>query len=152
MAWFAIACVLGLLLYGIWRLSLGAGSWIRAGIIAGTIIAVVVPAFVFLKNQSFSWDDFAQGLVARLVFGGVLGFGAGYLSDTQTGGAPLLVGRGRSGYMSIGLVLVILAIVAPHLDRWLSRLTGFKTAIVEVQLTNISTAHKALVPDSRESS
>jgi hypothetical protein len=149
--WFAIACVLGFLLYGIWRIRFSAGSWTRAGIIAGIIIAVVALAFVLLKIQSFSWDYSAQGMVARFIFGGVLGFGVGYLNDAQMNRAPLLIGRGRGTYMSIGVALVILAIVAPHLDRWLSRLTGFKTAIVEVQLTNISTAHKALVSPSRES-
>jgi hypothetical protein len=148
---FAIACVLGILLYGIWRISLSASSWTRAGIIAGTIIALAALAFVFTKIHSFSWDYSAQGMVARIIFGAVLGFGVGYVSDAQMHSAPLLVGPGRSTYMSIGLALVILAIVAPHLDRWLSRLAGVKTAIVEVQLTNISTAHRAVVPDSRES-
>jgi hypothetical protein len=149
--WFAIACVLGFLLYGIWRIRFSAGSWTRADIIAGIIIVVVALAFVFLKIQSFSWDYAAQGMVVRFIFGGVLGFGVGYLSEAQMNGTPLLIGRGRGAFMSIGVALVILAIVAPHLDRWLSRLTGFKTAIVEVQLTNISTAHKALVSPSRES-
>ncbi len=147
MGWFATACVLGFLLYGLWRMWLSAGSWTRAG----TIIAAVLLGFALLKIQSFSWDSFAHGMIARFIFGGVLGFGVGYLSNAQMDGAPLLVGRGRSTYMSIGLALVILAIAAPHLDLWLSRLAGFKTAIVEVQLTNISAAHKAVVPDSRES-
>ena len=147
MGWFATACVLGFLLYGLWRMWLSAGSWTRAG----TIIAAVLLGFALLKIQSLSWDSFAHGMIARFIFGGVLGFGVGYLSNAQMDGAPLLVGRGRSTYMSIGLALVILAIAAPHLDLWLSRLAGFKTAIVEVQLTNISAAHKAVVPDSRES-
>jgi hypothetical protein len=152
MGWFAISCVLGLLLYGLWRISLSAGGWTRRAIITSTIIAVAAAlAFVFTRGHSFSWDYSTQGMVARIIFGGVLGFGVAYVSDAQMRSAPLLVGRGRSTYMSIGMALVILAIVAPHLDRWLSRLAGFKTAIVEVQLTNISTAHKAVVPDSRES-
>jgi hypothetical protein len=150
--WFAIACLFGFLLYyGIWRQSLSAGSWTRAITIAGTTIVVAALAFAFAKIQTLSWDYATQGMLARIIFGGALGFGVGYVSDAQMHGAPLLVDRGRSTYMSIGLALVILAIAAPHLDRWLARLAGFKTAIVEVQLTNISTAHKAVVPDSRES-
>lgn len=157
MSWFAIACLVGFFLYVLWCV------WMREKgrvavrlIISLAVLVIVVIGLIYLRQiYSVFWDALSRGVVARFIFGGVLGFGFGYLVDRKNGpdsNTPLLIGHGRSTYLSLGLALVFLAAAAPFLDDWLSRLSGFKTSIIEIQLTSISTAHKSVVvPDSRES-
>jgi hypothetical protein len=57
---------------------------------------------------------------------------------------------GKGLLLPIGIVIVLLAITAPHVDRWLSNLTSLKTSIVEIQLASISNTTKAVLPDTRE--
>lgn len=145
---FAIACVLGFLLYQSRRVLPGTARGTAIGILLAATIGIIVLAWVAAK---LLFSDYSpDGIVARFIFGGGLGYGLGHvIAENQR--APSLLGRRRGLYLATGLTLILLAIVAPHLDTWLSRLNGFKTSIVEVQLTNISTAHKSILPDSRES-
>jgi hypothetical protein len=46
--------------------------------------------------------------------------------------------------------IVLLALSAPHLDDWFTRLSGLKTSVIEFQLTTISTSEQAIKPDRRE--
>ncbi len=90
------------------------------------------------------------GTAARIVLGTLLGAGIGYATDRKRNpapGTPLLMGEGRQFYAWIGLALVLLGLIAPHADRWLAAATGFKTAIIEIQLANISTKHKFIAPE-----
>jgi hypothetical protein len=97
------------------------------------------------------------GTFARIVFGIVLGAGVAHTfigRGSRWDGTGLLPPPGSTGAItgtiSIGVALIILAAVAPHLDRWLARLTGVKSSILEIQLNNISRTQEAIVPDLRE--
>ena len=124
MGWFAIACVCGFLLYQSWRMRLDQSWRIRLGRVfstkAGIITTAVVVACSLLAIILLSKEYYTDGLAARLVFGGVLGFGFGYVSAKNGRGPPLIVSQ-RSTYLSIGMALIILAMVAPHVDTWFSQ-------------------------------
>jgi hypothetical protein len=53
--------------------------------------------------------------------------------------------------LSIAAAVALLALVAPYLDDWFSRVAGFKTSWIEIQLTNISASTQAVKPDNRKS-
>src|SRR5262245_33549462 len=92
-------------------------------------------------------------MVARFILGVVLGFGFAYAieEDRRARGQPAGRGIRPNTYMMVGLALIVLAGIAPHLDHWLSRVSGFKSSIIEIQLTSISTVHKGSMADARES-
>ncbi len=78
---------------------------------------------------------FGDGNIARAALGVV----AGHLIYR------FLTNEPTTGQISIALALAILASAAPHIDRWMSKLSGFKGAGFEFQLASAATANKAIV-------
>lgn len=82
-------------------------------------------------------DDLAglsEGTIARAALGAVIGHFI----------YRLLTSEPTTGLISVALALVILASAAPHIDRWMSKLSGFKGAGFEFQLASTTTANKAI--------
>jgi len=108
-------------------------------------------AFKLLIQATVPIIDF--GAVARVILGSVLGLGLAYATDTRDyGGIPrtaLIAGEARNAYLSIGLVILLLAVVAPHVDDWLSHAGGLKAGILEIQLSNVASRHHEILPDVR---
>jgi hypothetical protein len=199
--WFAIACVLGFSVFAIRRSSaiLAPSSKVRHVfalilVILGLVVTIWLFITWFFKLWTFGQvsDVASSGVVARVIFGFVLGFGAAYFIEQQStssrtdnssyvrgaqGGAPreedregddlrklffkdrndhnskdLEMTKSGTAYplLSIGLGVLLLALAAPHLDRWLSHLTTVKAALVELQLASVTT-HKVTVAESTES-
>src|SRR5580658_1921104 len=147
MGWFALASVLGFLLHSSWHIQ-GGRRWFVWTVGAATTLLLVgtlgIDLWSVLSEAAFDWHALwieltlivaalGDGAVARAIFGGVLGFGLGLAIDrgifTRPFAAPL-----RRAYLAIGLGLVILGVIAPHIDRWLARLTEFKSEIIEFRL------------------
>jgi hypothetical protein len=80
------------------------------------------------------------GLILGIVSGSIF---ARY--GTSTGGAAY-----NSMMLSFALTITILALSAPHIDRWLSRLTSLKTSVVEIQLASISTTTRTVQAGQRQ--
>jgi hypothetical protein len=59
-------------------------------------------------------------------------------------------GASKASWITLGFAVTLLALFAPHIDRWLQHLTSLKTSVVEFQLANISTATKTIQPDARD--
>jgi hypothetical protein len=71
-----------------------------------------------------------------------MGVASGYAKDQQM----QLTGV----WLSLAGAILVLAIIAPHVDDWLSRLAGLKTSVIEIQLTSLSSASKAVQPAQRD--
>jgi hypothetical protein len=127
MGWFAIACVLGFLLYEAWRILPGTAR--RAATSVALATAIIIALSWVAAKQLFS-EFVTDGIVARLLFGGVLGFGFAYVI-AENRRAPSLTSRQRGMYFSIALALIVLAMAAPHLDTWLSRLSSAQELLEE---------------------
>jgi hypothetical protein len=87
----------------------------------------------WLNNYTFTFT--------RVLLGLVLGAGAGHATVQQ---------QPSTAWLSLAGAIVILALVVPYVDGWLSRLTGFKTSFIEIQLANLSSSTKALQPVQRD--
>src|ERR1700686_2238382 len=138
MSWFIVATVLGFALYRAW--------WLMrpAEIRAQTKIFVAAVAVLFLTGIGaylLGDIDVVGRLVAQAGDGPVVRFLIGIVLGLWGGAAP----EGRTTALRVPFVvicLVLLAIAAPHLDRWLSHLADIKTSVIEIQLTNIATTNK----------
>jgi len=60
------------------------------------------------------------------------------------------MGDAQKFFASVALALVVLAAFAPHIDRLLSHTTGIKSSVLEIQLANISTKHKLVIPEANK--
>src|SRR2546430_8437607 len=158
MTFFAVGCVLGFLGYRIRR----GWVWFAGVILLIALIAItILNIWILIRHEAFysghhNWNYFLDhwriflsaapeldsAIFARFIFGSSLGFGFAYVTDTRDwGGVPRtapIASEARHAYMSVGLAILVLALIAPHLDHWLSQLGGLKTSFVEVQLNNIS--------------
>lgn len=139
MFWFVIAGVVGVLTYVAFRW-LGSAT-ARLGPVAVIIIVAGIAAYNL--RPSLSHVDIGQVEALRLLLGFLIGFAAGYIFN---------VGMSISANVILwaALGVFVFALVAPHFDRWASRLTSFKAAGMEVQLVSLSNAVKVVQPDSRE--
>jgi hypothetical protein len=145
MFWLVVGVILGFAGYcGWWLVRPGKRkAQARALLsIVGALLVVAAGAGMLvgadtLKKLPLYADD---GATIRFFIGLILGVWGGAIFES---GAT----RFRLSY-AVGLAL--LAIVAPHLDQWLSHVASFKTSFVEIQLTNISTTAKAIRSDKRE--
>src|ERR1700722_15848350 len=170
MGWFVLACLIGFALFwfcyehrGFLGL-LARYSWIPL------IVLIVVAMIGGIFGIGAAWAGHAiermgSGDVARILLGLALGFGLGFAlmrhvdAAAQHAAAPAVVAGGAppappseggiGAFLSVVIVIVLLALVAPHVDRWLSHLTALKTSVIEIQLANIATGTKAVKPDSR---
>ncbi len=161
MAWFIAAGLLGFASYYAWQPLAGrnAASKFFALVLtlAVAFAALWVWAFCIAKANSINalLDGLGQGVAVRFLLGFALGVGAAYVTRRRSGAAEqppqsLLEGEGRTAYLSVALAIVLLAVVAPHVDRWQSRLTSLKASGVEIQLAAISSKLNAVKPDTRE--
>jgi hypothetical protein len=121
-----------------WLLMTGA-IILAAVVIVGGAWLLLCAKSGMVKNVT---AQLGSGGFARMLLGLILGVAAGYVTDQkiQLGGVPL----------TIAGVILLLAIAAPHVDGWLSRLSGLKTSIIEIQLTSLSSASKSVQPVQRE--
>lgn len=162
MGWFAIAAVIGFLLY-----------WNRARAVSRSLclaaFAILILAVPFLHVyqwrsvvDQFRWPAFfdhlereagtlGEGPLARILFGAMLGVLLAYACEPANAGTPRYQGAWRRIYLLTGLALILLGAAAPHVDRWLSHLNGLKTEVIEIQLANVSSVQKSIIPDARES-
>ena len=145
MIWLTAGIVVGFGSYYTWWLLRPRDDRVRIKIllaIAGALLIVGAGVGLFagagiVNGLTFIADD---GSIIRFLIGSILGaWGGAAFEDSAARRHP-----------TYAAALVLLAIAAPHLDQWLSHLAGLKTSFVEIQLTNISTATKAIRPDSRE--
>src|SRR5262245_44166207 len=118
MAWFIIASIVGLAAYFVWR-GLYPFLTTRAVIACAAVVAVVVIIGLLvvspgaIRNVVLQIDD---GTFARLLLGFILGAGVGYATDQPAVSAAV--------WLPLGAAILLLAIIAPHVDAWMTRLTG----------------------------
>jgi hypothetical protein len=158
MNWFVLAAILGFAAPRGWRWLGSAGRWWLAMTVAAIacLAAVIVgPMLLFsgaYKNFHLQTDWINNPTFTRVLLGLILGAGADYVSRQ----APSYPGQASDQKpssavgLSIAASIVLLALVAPHVDGWLSHLSGFKTSLIEIQLTNLSSTSKAVKPAQRE--
>jgi hypothetical protein len=165
MGWFAIAAILGFLLFWAWPLVLphpavddGAQSprgvrpeaWLAVGAALALLVGLIL-WICFVERSSNLKDALAaigHGVVARLLLGAVLGFGLGYA-----------LSRGlstRADVIWLALAVTILAIISPNLDSWLYRISSFKSKVFELNLAGVelqltgNMIHKVKIAESTE--
>jgi hypothetical protein len=165
--WFAIACIFGLLLFWTWEIQLKKGKQAVLKLAVFSAAALIVLFFIWARfiddAHTFAQfvDRLGHGIVARFLFGLLLGFGIGYGIDfspfvrpksgkkpkSNVGSeSPGLGKLGTSVLLAIGIGIVLLGLAAPHLDNWLSRVTTLKSSVIELQLGGVAT-HKISVAE-----
>jgi hypothetical protein len=121
-------------------------------------------------------DAIGHGVTARFLLGLLLGIGAAYMmadrarrraggenapppppvvpspaANAAAAGEANDVGGFEAKFiLPTGLAIVLVALAAPHLDRWLSRVSAVKSPLIELQVTT-ATAHKVAVSEGLES-
>lgn len=173
MGWFILATILGFVAHWAW-FSLGSGRRRQVGLtvaaIAGVAIMVIVPA---LLAQAVPKDVYPQAdwvenrTFTRVLLGLVLGVGAGNIWSLRAAHGDRANNARRvtaddlaqspigdhkiwlAVWLPLAASIVLLAMVGPHIDNWLSQLSGFKTSIIEIQLTSLSSTSKAVKPVQR---
>ena len=165
MGWFVLAAILGFAAPKAWR-TLGPAGRRRMAIagvtILGAAIITIGPWLLFRASSnpaslSVGWIN--DPAFTRVVLGLILGAGADYVSRErqppagQASDQPSPAGDQKppaAVSLSLAAGIVALAAVAPHLDDWLAHLSGFKTSLIEIQLTNLSSTSKAIEPIQRQ--
>ena len=167
MGWFAIACIFGLLLFWTWEVQSRKGKHAVAKVAAVTAVSLIAFFLIWAwfvdgaHTPARIIDRLGHGIVARFLFGLMLGFGIAYAMDFSPFAQPKggkkpkgnvgseSVGLGKLGtsvLLSLGIGVAILALAAPHLDNWLRRVTTLKSSLIELQLGGIAT-HKISVAE-----
>jgi hypothetical protein len=151
--WFAIACLAGFLGYWQWlrmagrlavrrhrQIDINDARVLVAYRLLGALVAVLI-LWAVLGRGALTWgdiiDNLGDGKVARTLLGLALGFGAGFVtaqtpppppsasSDHEQPKKPSGIGGLPTHFvLSTGLGIAVLALAAPHLVRWLSRLSS----------------------------
>jgi hypothetical protein len=138
--WFLIAAVAGVLTYLAFR-RLG-NLTARLSALAAIIIVAAIAAFCL--RHWLSHAEIGQVEALRLLLGFLIGLAGGYFFVN----VGITVSANVVLWTALGVFVI--ALVAPHFDRWATRLSSFKASGLEVQLATISNAVKAVQPDSRE--
>src|SRR5215813_12605537 len=142
MGWFALACLVG---FAISRASRALRVQPAGGmaILAVALFGAVVWALFTAPAPTFAYvtDTIGAGVLARFILGLIFGLLIGLVLQT---GIP------KTAYLWIAIVVALLALVAPHIDRWMSRATSVKASVVEIQLSRISAEVKNVKADKRE--
>lgn len=164
MGWFAISCVIGFLGF-LARPKSSNRVQVLLAVFAFTVVLISLGTWALLVGYAHSLgeavDFIGEGYGARSILGLVLGAGAAFVVEEKTR-PPAEVAppgsekasRDRAGLanhlvLSVGLGIAFLAITAPHLDRWLTRLTSIKSPVVELQISS-STSHRISITDSHD--
>jgi hypothetical protein len=176
--WFVIACISGFVGCSVWRRLEDNARFISA-FFAFTMLSLGLVLWAWRSYGAETYgqvvDALQDGRVARFVLGLVLGVGAALVLAERAHVYPGDGGPGRSEQQSeeqfsagtyrnlhdswkaylpypltlIGLGIVMLALLAPHLDDWLRRATAVKSPYIELQLVG-TTSHKVSVSESLE--
>ncbi len=167
MGWFVLAAILGFAAPKAWR-TLGPAAGRRIAIAGAAIIGVAIitigpPWLLFLassKTAALPTDWIDNPAFTRVLLGLILGAGADYVSREPRPSAGKTGDPNSSSTddqkppsavsLSLAAGIVLLAIVLPYLDAWLSHLAGFKTSLIEIQLTNLSSTSKIVEPIQRQ--
>jgi hypothetical protein len=141
MGWFVLATIVGYAAYLGWPTR----GLRNTCLVVAALLAVAFVIWWLTCAPSGTARSLADGInnyaFTRVLLGLVLGAGAGHAA-AQT--------QPSTSWLSLAGAIVILALVVPYVDGWLSRLNGFKTSIVEIQLANLSSSNKALQPVQRD--
>jgi len=147
MGWFALAVIVGALLRVWWTHRPANGP--RWTVAVGGVVLVLgfgLATWLALSERAALSEMAATigtGQTARFLLGLTFGF---VTAHGLYGG--LITGL---NFLSLTLGIGALAIIAPNVDTWLPRLTGFKAAVVEIQLATSARAnHKFAVTESME--
>jgi hypothetical protein len=148
MGWFVIAVLAGFLLYWAWSVFVPKNNrkvqaLVGAAGVAAFLVALILWATLIERHYTARYvaSTIGHGQVARFLLGAVLGAGcAHFMLQKLVAGQPVL-------WAALGITLV--AIVAPNLDNWLSRVVGFKSSVVEIQLAS-NANHKVVVTEKIE--
>jgi hypothetical protein len=148
MGWLIVSFLIGFAAYWAWQrlhpivlrrlLMVGAIIFAVAMIPEAARLLLFTPAGVIQDITAQVGD----GAFARSLLGFILGVASGYAKDQRI----QLTGV----WLSLAGAILVLAIIAPHVDDWLSRLAGLKTSVIEIQLTSLSSASKAVQPAQRD--
>src|SRR5262245_34584493 len=149
MAWFIIACVTGFLSCLIWEKlnpPITRGK-VLAFLIGVTLVVIAVGQWLIFVAPSNTTRTLLVAVEsdrsARLLLGFILGIGLGYVRQSSQA-------QSSSMWLTVSGAVVLLGVALPHLDSWLSHLSGLKTAFIEIQLTKVSAASKSVQPSQRE--
>jgi len=146
MGWFVLAAILGIVLYWAWlQLVPAAAAPMTAAAcgLAALLIGLVLWAILVEHSHSFRHvvRALGHGQVARFLLGVAIGVGCAHV---------LLQGLAvKSEMLWVAVGITIIAVIAPSVDNWLSRVTSFKSSLIEVQLSS-STGHKVAVAEKVE--
>jgi hypothetical protein len=138
--WFLISGVVGFLTYFAFR-RLGSAA-ARVSALAAIIIVAAIAAFCLRRWLSHA--EIGQVEALRLLLGFLVGLAGGYFFVN----VGITISANVVLWTALGVF--VFALIAPHFDRWATRLSTFKASGVEVQLATISNAVKVVQPDSRE--
>jgi hypothetical protein len=141
MGWFVLATIVGYVAYA-------AQQRLRTACVVVSVLLAVAFAVWWLvwappgtARSLAQWFNNYTFTFTRVLLGLVLGAGAGHAAAQP---------QPSTAWLSLAGAIVILALVVPYVDGWLSRLTGFKTSIIEIQLAKLSSSTKALQPVQRD--
>jgi hypothetical protein len=174
MGWFVLAAILGFVAHSVWR-SLGMPrprltAMILADIAGLAVIVIVLLLLLLaLSKDVYPHTDWVENRTfTRVLLGLVLGLGAGHVwslralpgdiannarqdDATDQAGAPAFDHKlWLAVWLPLAASILLLALVVPHADNWMVRLSGFKTSLIEIQLTSLSSTSKALKPTQRD--
>jgi hypothetical protein len=140
MGWFFLSTIVGYAGNIAWSFLGKAEKWglfVLAILVAGLWALFFTPTGI-VQSFAAAVDNYT---FVRALLGFVLG-----ASAAKTINQPQL----STAWLSLAASILILALVTPYVDGWLSRLTGFKTSVIEIQLANLSSTSKALQPVQRD--
>jgi hypothetical protein len=176
MGWFAVAAIFGFLLFWGWRGVVRiceraeanlVGESIRDALPALAVVLLILGlvAWALLSTDAGSFsgivDAIGRGTVARFLLGGAIGFGLGYAIEQRVANAPAAskprrksraskssdASGGARVLLTVGFAAVFLALVAPHVDNWLTHISTLKSPVIELQLGSVA-AHKVAVAEN----
>jgi len=156
MGWFAIAALAGAVAFygfpGTWEWARVHWPRVVGIVVAPLIVCIVCVAYIpFIANIWHSGrvdDALGRGAFARILLGGILGYGVAYVvREIGTGKDFPTTGTKHTVHI-LGAAILLLAISAPHIDRWFSHLSSLSLPIGEIKLTTVSTGHRFLAPNT----
>ena len=127
----------------------GAVARLLLGILLGVLAAYAIPLAAASEAAPPPTPARAPAIPAKVPTKTAVakaGGGAQLATEAEAKPKPDRIGI----ILTLAGAITLLALIAPHIDSWLARLAGFKTSIIEVQLSSISAASKAVKPDQRE--
>jgi len=175
MGWFAIAFLIGFLVY--WQWQKQRQICLALALIACIALVLVAIGYACRHSLALLLDRIGQGYVARILLGFALGNATAYVLEERAtlrnaqiealkaGGnaaAPAgdggkgessvlggIAGMGTTALLWLAAVIVFVAVAAPHLDGWLRRATSLKLPFGELQVASVN-SHASIAADNIE--